>query len=274
MFYHILFIDFEMSDAQQEHALAVERLEPRLTALRIELCPSHMSEGCFWKIYFVLLHSRLNKHDAELLSTPQIVQARAMLLQDLHTRTKPNTEGSAKSSSSVKEDEQYEPSVPSEGRVSVMPVSGITSSENLPSPPQPEDIFVSIPVIDIETEKHPVESTVVKIIDKSVIEEDPSVQSKKQKGESYEDDWLEDETGEASGSGENALPLGNDEDVSFSDLEEEDDKAISKSSPTQVKESRGWVQLNKNTESPAKRSSSTSPQNKDDWLNVDEVDAE
>lgn len=61
-----------MSDAQQEHALAVERLAPRLAALRIELCPGHMSEGCFWKIYFVLLHSRLNKHDAELLSTPQV----------------------------------------------------------------------------------------------------------------------------------------------------------------------------------------------------------
>lgn len=64
--------DFDMSDAQQEHALAVERLAPRLAALRIELCPGHMSEGCFWKIYFVLLHSRLNKHDAELLSTPQV----------------------------------------------------------------------------------------------------------------------------------------------------------------------------------------------------------
>ncbi|KAF3969193.1 hypothetical protein CMV_006980 [Castanea mollissima] len=30
-----------------------------------------MSEACFWKIYFVLLHPRLNKHDAEVLSTPQ-----------------------------------------------------------------------------------------------------------------------------------------------------------------------------------------------------------
>lgn len=61
-----------MSDAQLEHALAVERLAPRLAALRIELCPSHMSEGYFWKVYFVLLHSRLNKHDADLLSTPQV----------------------------------------------------------------------------------------------------------------------------------------------------------------------------------------------------------
>ncbi|KQK13392.1 hypothetical protein BRADI_1g09847v3 [Brachypodium distachyon] len=62
---------FDMSDAQQEHALAIEHLAPRLAALRIELCPVHMSEECFWKTYFVLLHPRLSKHDAELLSTPQ-----------------------------------------------------------------------------------------------------------------------------------------------------------------------------------------------------------
>jgi len=61
-----------MSDAQQEHALVVESLLPRLAALRIELCPTHMSEGWFWMIYFVLLHSRLSKQDAELLSTPQV----------------------------------------------------------------------------------------------------------------------------------------------------------------------------------------------------------
>ena len=61
-----------MSDAQQEHALAVERLAPRLSALRIELCPGYLTEDCFWKIYFVLLHPRLSKHDAELLSTPQV----------------------------------------------------------------------------------------------------------------------------------------------------------------------------------------------------------
>ncbi|CBI35753.3 unnamed protein product, partial [Vitis vinifera] len=64
--------DFDMSDAQQEHALAVERLAPRLAALRIELCPGCLTEDCFWKIYFVLLHPRLSKHDAELLSTPQV----------------------------------------------------------------------------------------------------------------------------------------------------------------------------------------------------------
>lgn len=66
------FADFELSDVQQEHALAVERLAPALAALRMELCPEHMSEAHFWMIYFVLLHPRLNKHDAELLSTPKV----------------------------------------------------------------------------------------------------------------------------------------------------------------------------------------------------------
>lgn len=64
--------DFDMSYAQQEHAIAVEHLAPRLAAVRNELCPGYISESYFWKIYFVLLHPRLDKHDAELLSTPQV----------------------------------------------------------------------------------------------------------------------------------------------------------------------------------------------------------
>ncbi|KAF2545950.1 hypothetical protein F2Q70_00019726 [Brassica cretica] len=51
----------------------IERLAPRLAALRIELCPCHMTVGYFWKVYFVLLHSRLGKHDAQLLSSPQVI---------------------------------------------------------------------------------------------------------------------------------------------------------------------------------------------------------
>ena len=68
-----------MSDAQREHAFVIERLAPRLAALRIELCPCHMSESYFWKVYFVLLHSRLNKKDAETLSTPQVSCLRFIL---------------------------------------------------------------------------------------------------------------------------------------------------------------------------------------------------
>lgn len=69
--------DFELSDAQQEHALTVESLAPRLAALRIELCPGYMSESSFWKIYFVLLHPRLEPQAAELLSTPEVCLLRS-----------------------------------------------------------------------------------------------------------------------------------------------------------------------------------------------------
>ncbi|CAF1924806.1 unnamed protein product [Brassica napus] len=34
----------------QIHALAIESLAPRLAALRIELCPCHMTVGYFWKV--------------------------------------------------------------------------------------------------------------------------------------------------------------------------------------------------------------------------------
>ena len=47
-----LFIDFDMSKAQEEHVLAIQYLSPRLAALRIELFPCHMSERSFWKVYF------------------------------------------------------------------------------------------------------------------------------------------------------------------------------------------------------------------------------
>jgi ABC-type uncharacterized transport system permease subunit len=68
-----------MTDAQQDHALAVESVAPELADLRIELCPGHISEGCFWKIYFVLLHPKLTKEAADLLSTPQVISVDIML---------------------------------------------------------------------------------------------------------------------------------------------------------------------------------------------------
>ncbi|KAJ6843909.1 uncharacterized protein M6B38_295015 [Iris pallida] len=247
---------FEMSDAQQEHALAVESLAPSLAALRIELCPSHMSENHFWKIYFVLLHSRLNEHDAELLSTPQIVQARAMLLQD-SSRTKPDSEGSGRGVS---------PSYKKEGFSGLHEVNVVspldTPSETLPSKNETheesatsvpitvqtlpskaetqEESATSVPITDLETEKHPVQATEVKIIDKSVIEENPPVHAetkdihsdastvipiqKYEEEDGEADDWLEEDTGEAGGPGGGTVPLDNDEDVSFSDLEDDEDK--------------------------------------------------
>ena len=72
IWYASMCLDFELSDAQYGHAVAIEHLVPSLSYLRTELCSTNMSEACFWKIYFVLLHSKLNKQDAEILSTPQV----------------------------------------------------------------------------------------------------------------------------------------------------------------------------------------------------------
>ncbi|XP_042496487.1 uncharacterized protein LOC122075501 [Macadamia integrifolia] len=86
--------DFEMSDAQREHASTVENLAPSLAGLNVRLCPSHMNEGQFWMIYFILLHPRLNEHDSKLLSTPQIIEARDSLLQKLQKRVNEQVESS------------------------------------------------------------------------------------------------------------------------------------------------------------------------------------
>lgn len=59
-----------MSDAQREHASAVEHIVPGLTALRANI-HSYLEDDQFWMIYFILLLPRLNEHDFEILSTPQ-----------------------------------------------------------------------------------------------------------------------------------------------------------------------------------------------------------
>ncbi|KAJ4965323.1 hypothetical protein NE237_017172 [Protea cynaroides] len=291
--------DFDISDAQQEHALAVEHLVPRLAALRIELCPGYMSEGCFWKVYFVLLHSRLSKHDDELLSTPQIVEARAMWMQELQNRTKtePNWSGSGTS---------YRRDTPNSLHEEHQSLSSNTLSEN-----QPVRTFAvehaSVPVTEFETEKRPVVSTELRIIDKSVVEEVPAVQSKnkdlvvttpKMLDQKYEEDgddeWLEEENSDLGGFGGTTFPVGHEEDVSFSDLEEDDGippgytaTCVPKSS---AKDSQGWVQLGSSSSESAKEGQSldkglgseklcanNNPETNDsrvssDWLNVDKVD--
>ncbi|XP_043699443.1 uncharacterized protein LOC122650181 [Telopea speciosissima] len=93
--------DFEMSDAQREHASTVENLAPSLAGLNVRLCPSHMNEQRFWMIYFILLHPRLNEHDSKLLSTPQIIEARDSLLQKLQKRVNEQVESSKNGDSSI-----------------------------------------------------------------------------------------------------------------------------------------------------------------------------
>ncbi|XP_062101650.1 uncharacterized protein LOC133807374 [Humulus lupulus] len=284
--------DFELSDPQQEHALAVERLAPRLAALRIELSPGHMTESHFWKIYFVLLHPRLNRNDAELLSTPEIVEARAMLTQELQVRAKGKTQPES-SSGIVELPKEQHLSVPSIAQTECVPIETL-KNESAPS----------AEAVDLETEKHPVQSNEIKVIDKAVIEEGPANSSKYQgstsgfsskvlddKFEDDGDDWLKDEdNSEIVGVSGTSIPIGNDEDVSFSDLEDDDDadvpvsyKKTTSGSDSSTKDSRDWVQLSRGSADSDKEVSSIEirhggseqapAKEANDWLDVDDIDA-
>ncbi|WCJ31481.1 BSD domain-containing protein [Euphorbia peplus] len=305
------FDEFDMSDAQQEHALAVERLAPRLAALRIELCPGYMSEGCFWKIYFVLLHPRLSKEDAELLSTPQIVEARAMLsyeLKNQNTGPKPGGTGSGTFGSQESADLPHEVSlsVPSSDYSEPVPSKKpvyegppVTASEKTPD-------YESIPSgskDEIESEKHPIQSTEIQIVDKAVVEESSvnhyqnqhiPITTSKVLEEKYDDtdDWLKEEHSETVGTSGSAMPIENDEDVSFSDLEEDDDEDVPTSykkvisiSDASTKDSRDWVELSKSSGDSVKDVKSVNmkqtgqvsahnsePKESNDWLDVEDID--
>lgn len=218
----------------------------------------------------------------------QIVEARALLLRDPQNQTKM---GSERSGSWTLYREEDATSVPIEHNA-IAPsktLYGIGPSKT-PSYGEPN----SDPLADVETEKHPVQTTKVKVIDKSVIEEQLPLQSKTKdlssetskvsiaKNEEDGDDWLEEDAGDMGSTGGAAIPLGHEEDVSFSDLEDDDDRGTLSSSKSldanysQTKDSRGWVQLNNGSGGSSRSGDSTSPQSKEsnDWLNVEHIDVE
>ncbi|KAI3726374.1 hypothetical protein L1987_66171 [Smallanthus sonchifolius] len=272
--------DFELSDAQQEHALTVESLAPRLAALRIELCPGYMSEGSFWKIYFVLLHPRLEPHAAELLSTPEIVKARASLTQGLK----------AHSNSQTKVDEGFPYSEPKPDSSQV---------EHSPVPPEISTTKSTTSVIptDSETEKHCIPSQEVQIVDKSVIQEEPrnktkvedqnlpsNITSSNVVEDKDEDDWLKEDSSENIVTATTTIPIDHDEDVSFSDLEEDEDgdaptnyKKTASGSDSSTKDSRDWVRLGSDSSTvdhtgQVNGAHSSDMKESNGWLDVDDID--
>ncbi|KGN48628.1 uncharacterized protein LOC101215762 [Cucumis sativus] len=287
--------DLELSDAQQEHALAVEHFVPRLAALRIELCPQYMSEDCFWKIYFVLLHPRLSKHDAELLSTSQVLEARAQFheLQQLtKEKIEPQISRNISSSSKGSSDSSNEEllSVPHRDQCEPPIV------QNSPDRTAPSSL-----VTDVETDKHPIKNVEIQVVDSPIIEEMP-LQTGVEHSHSGPskvfddidvddaDDWLKEETLEIDGDSGTNIPIGNDEDVSFSDLEDDDQevpayhKKGTSGSDSSTKDSRDWVQLSRTSGDSDKEISTLeikhagsghvgTRKESSDWLNVDDIDS-
>ncbi|XP_062183318.1 uncharacterized protein LOC133887397 [Phragmites australis] len=247
--------DFDMTDAQQDHALAVESLAPELADLRIELCPSHMSEGCFWKIYFVLLHPKLKKDDAEILSTQQIFEAREKLSHDLQYQTKlqSSNEETVHVPFSNEDGALASPvellSVLKDQDDSVMATSFSNVDYGIPQPTN-QEVLSTNTVSDAEAvcsdnTSSSVPVQLVPILKETTAVSQSSMEESKrdlstgdavditeqsevviQKTDNDDDDnddgdeWLEEETGDT----ENAeIPIAGDEDISFSDLEEDDD---------------------------------------------------
>ncbi|KAL9450200.1 hypothetical protein AB3S75_012017 [Citrus x aurantiifolia] len=218
--------DLDMSDAQKEHALAIQHFAPRLAALRIELCPFHMSENYFWKVYFVLLHSRLNKLDADILSTPQVMEARAMWMQELHKLRKPESNWFERSTSYMNDHENVL-------QEDLVPTSSCRTPEIMSPRMYAAEPTTSTMTTDCETEKHPIKSTEVQFIDKAVIVEKQVVAedknllvgwSSKIQIANYEDDYDDwpDEDSDLGRQNETAICVGNEDDISFSDLEDDD----------------------------------------------------
>uniref|UniRef100_A0A6N2KNY4 BSD domain-containing protein n=1 Tax=Salix viminalis TaxID=40686 RepID=A0A6N2KNY4_SALVM len=94
--------DFTMTGAQREHASNIERFVPSLARLRNNL-RSETGDGRFWMVYFILLIPRLNERDFEILSTPQIVETRNVLLEKLENKKNVKLENSNNSISETRE---------------------------------------------------------------------------------------------------------------------------------------------------------------------------
>ncbi|CAN4079806.1 unnamed protein product [Withania somnifera] len=284
--------DFDLSEAQQEHALAVERLAPRLAALRIELCPGYMSEACFWEIYFVLLHPRLDKQDAELLSTPQVVKARVSLAQELHRRTKPIEEDWSKEvtfeSTDTGGSQNEEILAVPPAALSLDVVQDMSSVEVATSPTIAGSVTdVHLVINENQTvDRRVIERPITKSKDEKL--QSASVTKLEENAEEDTDDWLKEENVEITGTSKTSMSFEDDEDVSFSDLEEDDSDIPAKSKKVVYcsdKDSQDWVQLRKSSTDLSRDTSSVNqigsvkenvenPDSKEsnDWLDIDDLE--
>uniref|UniRef100_A0A7N1A494 BSD domain-containing protein n=1 Tax=Kalanchoe fedtschenkoi TaxID=63787 RepID=A0A7N1A494_KALFE len=196
--------EFALNDCQQAHVGAVERQIPELADLRWELCPDNMSEGRFWMIYFVLVHPKLDKYDALTLSTPKVVEARAMLTQDSKYRRK------------VKQPEGN-------------PVSTNVQDAPLQSmKPSTKDVPAGSSTTDLEPQIHDGTSDENLPTDNLKDVNHGSSEILVHSDDDDGDEWFNEEAPDVHGSIARNIPISNDEDVSFSDLEEDDDVVAAK----------------------------------------------
>ncbi|XVF88319.1 hypothetical protein PTKIN_Ptkin19aG0040300 [Pterospermum kingtungense] len=230
--------DFKMSEAQREHAENIEHLVPSFEALKVNL-QHNMGDERFWMIYFILLLPRLDEHDFELLSTPEVVETRDALLQKLRNNKNVQVENSnldaCEESSNVTE----------------------TKLENISSDEKVSEIINAAEGLEIASEGNA-------------------------------EQWLEEADISSGSSVSVKRNLEHEEDVSFSDLEDDDNylsnkvsvpKSMQHENTSSPSESSDWVQLNKRPETrgslqKAGRSNSrdkdSEGEESNDWLTDDD----
>ncbi|KAF5459208.1 hypothetical protein F2P56_023182 [Juglans regia] len=232
--------DFNMSDAQREHASTIERLAQNLASLRAKL-QTCMTEQQFWMVYFILLLPRLSEHDFELLSTSKIVEVRDVLLQKLQKNAQ------------MENDKTKTLDVSEDG-------SKLVSGKNMPSEEKVSTEIVSA-VVEMNAEQNT-------------------------------EKWLEAEHIDTGTSVCAQKKLVQEEDISFSDLEDDDNdlsnrlSGLNSAEETKVSSPGGcndWVQLKGSPESQVgggqqkvgksnSRDKDSEGEESNDWLTIDDFD--
>lgn len=148
--------------------------------------------------------------------------ARAMWMQELHKQMKPEVESFRRSTAYSRDTAQHDDFAPS--------LLDDAYSDDMPH----QTYGYETRIADYETEKHTVESSETRFIDKSVIAENPTIKTGNmdlkcgrssqiiiQDYDDDDDDWPEEDS-DLGGYGGTILPMVNEEDISFSDLEDDD----------------------------------------------------
>lgn len=249
--------DVDMSDVQREHAATIEDLVPSLVALKHEIC-NYLNEEQFWMIYFIFLLPRLNENDSKLLSTPEIVEAREILLQKLQNKNNaPEKTSEASEKLQKKNNAPVETSEASE-TVKTFQEGG---KDNISEANKSSSHGNEVPTEVVNAAKC------------------------SEMGYHVNTKWFKERGVDRCASGE--AQKQSEDDLSFSDLEDDDNDLLGKrpgfrreeiKQVPSCSESNEWVQLNENLGGQHKAVQSTSGEKDSesgesyDWLTIDDLD--
>lgn len=213
-----------------------------------------------------------------ITATMQILEARALLAHELKKQNTTNPENLSRKKSL----EAEENAVSRNEEPLLVPETGSekASVQNIATSTAPNTTETVTPSVDRDE---------IQIVDSSVTEEKHVSQVKDQhlgsdslnvsgdKDEDDADDWLKEESAEMGDDVGKTIPIENEDDVSFSDLEEDDvgvPTSYRMSNYSSDKDSRDWVQLGKSSGSAKDidaKAFDHETKESNDWLDVDDI---